>query len=132
MLYTILKEAYYLDTKLKEKYIDNICENRLNDDDEEEMKKIKMNEELINRLKTKAIASFSYPQLEYSFSIYERFYIIPSFDGNRFEFLINPPLPEGITIDNENGIIYGTANEIEKKEYEINCKNKLSEKKIKI
>lgn len=44
--------------------------------------------------------------------------------GDRYDFRINKPLPNGITFNNESGEISGKVeNEISKSEYIIECKN---------
>lgn len=113
--------------------IEYIRKSNLTNEEEKDMIKIIKSEELLNELKTKEITSFSYPKSQYSFFINKRITINPEYNGTKCKFSIYPSLPCGIIIDEESGIIYGEVeNIIDKKEYEIICRNNISEKKFKM
>lgn len=65
---------------------------------------------------------FYYPKSDYIFPLNEDILIKPTIDGNKCRFTIESKLPNGVYLNEENGIIYGKCSINEsRKEYIIIC-----------
>lgn len=70
------------------------------------------------------MSCFKYNEREVNYIIYENIELIPNYDGDNCRFSINPELPDGLILDESNGIIFGKCTApLQNTEYEIRCEN---------
>lgn len=88
IIFRILNNSFYLSEETKELLINYIYGMDLSEEEEKIIPEIIADNEVIERLLTKAITSLKYPRSQYVYGFNEEILITPTFNGNKCEFSI--------------------------------------------